>query len=353
MIAPVISCIGIVSALLASSAHTHPHPLKTPAVSRVKKISPVKISGKKTVKPQKAAIASKKKTLPEPANNNIPENTPAAATSSMVVDAHPALWMIHKNNTTIYLFGTIHMLDPRYSWFKNHVRDAFEQSSELVIETKAPPADQVQAIVSELATDKSGLPLEKRLPPALNRRVQAELAHFHIAKNSMDRFSPWFVAVTLTLLHYQKSGIKTMAGVEPVLIAQAQSEAKNIGELEDFKQQLSFLSNLSSADQISFLQSSLEEDEQSSFIIRLLIKAWAGGDEDRLANIVNQNLSQIPHLQTILLENRNRRWADWIENRLKTPGTVFMAVGAGHLGGAHSLRKILAERQIYAVRIAN
>ncbi|HCE37278.1 MAG TPA: TraB/GumN family protein, partial [Zymomonas mobilis] len=59
MIAPVISCIGIVSALLASSAHTHPHPLKTPAISRVKKISPVKISGKKTVKPQKATVASK------------------------------------------------------------------------------------------------------------------------------------------------------------------------------------------------------------------------------------------------------------------------------------------------------
>ncbi|TQL17774.1 hypothetical protein FBY58_1377 [Zymomonas mobilis] len=345
MITPIISCIGILSALLAASAHPQPHRIQ--AASRVKKISSAKTPAKKPV-----AVVAKGK-LPAPANNNHPENTPTAATSSVVVDAHPALWMIHKNNTTIYLFGTIHMLDPRYSWFNHHVREAFEQSSELVIETKAPPADQVQAIVSELATDKSGLPLEKRLPPALNRRVQAELTRFHMPKNSMDHFSPWFVAVTLTLLHYQKSGIKTMAGVEPVLISQAQSEAKNIGELEDFKQQLSFLSNLSSADQISFLQSSLEEDEQSSFIIRLLIKAWASGDEDRLANMVNQTLGQIPHLQTILVENRNRRWADWIENRLKTPGTVFMAVGAGHLGGNYSLRKILAERQIYAVRIAN
>ncbi|AEI38514.1 MAG: TraB/GumN family protein [Zymomonas mobilis subsp. pomaceae] len=349
MITPIISCIGIVSALLAASEHPYAirqHALHSTA-TRFKKTS--------TAQSSKSYKSISGKTIAQLSSTEIVQALPASESKpdSIIIDAHPALWMIHKNNTTIYLFGTIHLLDPRYDWFNRHIKEAFEQSSELVIETKAPPADQVQAIVSELALNKSGKPLPKRLPIALTRRIEAELTRFHMPKNSLDRFEPWFVAVTLTMLHYQKSGIKTLSGVEPILIAKAQSEAKNINELEDFKQQLSFLANLSPADQEVFLRSSLEEDEQSSFIIRLLIKAWAAGDENRLANIVNQNMSQLPHLQNILLEERNRHWAAWIENRLKTPGTVFLAVGAGHLGGAKNLRSILAEHQIYPVRIDN
>ena len=40
-----------------------------------------------------------------------------------------------------------------------------------------------------------------------------------------------------------------------------------------------------------------------------------------------------PQLRTILLERRNLNWSRWLESRLARPGTILVAVGAGHLVG--------------------
>ena len=52
-----------------------------------------------------------------------------------------------------------------------------------------------------------------------------------------------------------------------------------------------------------------------------------------------------------LLTSRNANWAGWIENRLEQPGTVFIAVGAGHLAGAGSVQEQLEDRGLEVRRI--
>jgi len=52
-----------------------------------------------------------------------------------------------------------------------------------------------------------------------------------------------------------------------------------------------------------------------------------------------------------LLWQRNRTWADWVQKRLETPGTVFVAVGAGHLAGAKSVQADLAAKGIHVSRV--
>ena len=51
-----------------------------------------------------------------------------------------------------------------------------------------------------------------------------------------------------------------------------------------------------------------------------------------------------PRLRHILLVKRNATWTDWLAKRLDKPGTVLVAVGAGHLTGPSSVRTMLAER---------
>ena len=48
---------------------------------------------------------------------------------------------------------------------------------------------------------------------------------------------------------------------------------------------------------------------------------------------------------------RNARWADWIAKRMDQPGTVFIAVGAGHLAGDHSVQTLLAKKHLTVTRI--
>ena len=42
---------------------------------------------------------------------------------------------------------------------------------------------------------------------------------------------------------------------------------------------------------------------------------------------------------------------EWVDERLDEPGTVFMAVGAGHLSGNKSVPDLLAERGIATSRV--
>jgi uncharacterized protein YbaP (TraB family) len=58
-----------------------------------------------------------------------------------------------------------------------------------------------------------------------------------------------------------------------------------------------------------------------------------------------------PVLHKRLLTDRNARWAQWIDGRLKQPGTVFVAVGAGHLAGSDSVQRQLRKRGIKVRRV--
>jgi uncharacterized protein YbaP (TraB family) len=58
-----------------------------------------------------------------------------------------------------------------------------------------------------------------------------------------------------------------------------------------------------------------------------------------------------PDTYRMLFTERNARWADWIAGRMQTPGTVFVAVGAGHLAGQDSLLVRLAEHGIPSQRV--
>jgi uncharacterized protein YbaP (TraB family) len=53
--------------------------------------------------------------------------------------AAPALWVLHDADTTIYLFGTVHMLPRDLDWNRGPVRQGFDKSDTLVTELVLPP----------------------------------------------------------------------------------------------------------------------------------------------------------------------------------------------------------------------
>src|SRR5438874_3238595 len=67
--------------------------------------------------------------------------TPAGTVASVPAD-QPAMFVVRDADTTVYIFGTFHALDGRSQWFDRQVRNAFEQSDELVLETLVPEGPQ-------------------------------------------------------------------------------------------------------------------------------------------------------------------------------------------------------------------
>ena len=275
-----------------------------------------------------------------------------ACAETPLPDADPALWVVKDADTTLYLFGTVHILDGKKAWFNDAVKTAYDASEEVVLEVVMPsdPA-QIQAAVMKLAASDDPTPLSERLDPETAKKLAEELAKLGVPAAAFDKLDPWFVATALASIRFQQEGLTPQHGVEHVLTKAARADGKTLGELESFEWQMNLFENLPPDLQLAMLESSLEQMSEFDALNAKMMSAWASGDIDALAALMNEAMKETPELGRILLTERNARWAEWIDTRLDSPGTTFVAVGAGHLGGDESVQAMLAKRGIETTRV--
>ena len=275
---------------------------------------------------------------------------PAAAETTVKIK--PALWAVKDADTTVYLFGTVHVLKPGLSWFDGAVQKAFDTSDELVLELVLPD-DQAEVAKATLpmAMDQSGKPLPQKLDPETLAAYQATLTGLGLPANAFDAFEPWFAGVTLSVLPLTMHGYDPNQGVEKQLTAKAKAGAKPISGFETLTEQLGFFDTLPEVEQVSFLKSVVKDIDKLGPQLDKMVLLWGKGDPDGLAVTMNESMEATPELAKTLLFDRNARWADQIKTRMDKPGTVFVAVGAGHLAGEKSVQDYLAERGLKAQRI--
>ncbi|MGK6323233.1 TraB/GumN family protein [Sphingomonas sp. DT-51] len=276
------------------------------------------------------------------------QRVPAPAAAG---EADPALWVVKDKDTTIYLFGTIHVLKPGLSWFDEGVKKAFDQSQTLVLEMVEPDAATSQRIVAAKAFAPAGSVLTTQLPPNYRPAFAKAMSEGGITAAAYDRMRPWFAAVTLSLLPMQKLGYQAANGPETVLTQAARAAGKQVVGLETFEGQLGIFDTLSPPAQLQLLESTLDELPTAERTFDTLVSAWSHGDPDGVAQEMNESLKDSPEVAKALLVDRNKRWAAWIAERMKQPGTVFVAVGAGHLAGAQSVQAQLGAYRLKAVRV--
>lgn len=254
-----------------------------------------------------------------------PSTAPAAAPLAPVAGASPALFVVRDADTTVYLFGTFHALDGRSDWFNDKVRSAFERSNELILETIIP---------------------EGPLPSAQARRP---FGAPQVASSAS------FLATTRMAINAGKAqGMQVNNGADMVLRQTAEIEGKPVAGLETIESQLAMFSRMAaiapSAPQaapgpagapMASLAKSMA-DMQS---------AWKRGDQTVFVNMLAELDRASPAAYKMLFTDRNGRWADWVAARMQTPGTVFVAVGAGHLAGKDSVLVKLGQRGIPSRRV--
>jgi uncharacterized protein YbaP (TraB family) len=82
-----------------------------------------------------------------------------------------------------------------------------------------------------------------------------------------------------------------------------------------------------------------------------MVDRWNQGDPGPIEAVVGAVRTQSPEAYRQLFADRNMAWAGWISKRLEQPGTVFVAVGTGHLVGSDSVQAKLAGAGIRTGRI--
>ena len=275
---------------------------------------------------------------------------PAAAQTSMV---RPALWSVRDDDTTIFLFGTVHVLKPGVQWFDGGVKRAFDGSDELVLEILEPTDPQAMATtMAQAAMARDGIKLSDRLSPDLRQRYQAAMTANGLPWQMFEAFNPWMAGMALSVQPLEKLGYQAELGAEKTLTVAAKAAGKRVSALETVEQQLGYFAGLPMAQQVKFLGATVDglPDMDSQFA--RLIRHWQQGDPERLAQEMNESLEATPELAQVLLIDRNIKWAQWIKGRLAQPGTVFVAVGAGHLAGKGSVQDQLEQIGLGSVRVS-
>lgn len=274
---------------------------------------------------------------------------PPAAVAT--VDADPALWVVKDKDTTIYLFGTVHALKPGLSWFDEAVKAAFDKSDALVLEMVMPDPAAMQAIMMQKGMD-SGTPLSQKIPAADRDAYTKAVAEIGAPPGAMEHLKPWLAAAEFSVAPLVKLGYAPANGPEAVLTAAAKAANKPVLGMETAEQQFGYLDGLSQPAQIAFLTSAIKDMPKLGDEMREMVADWSKGNPDALAKILNEDLTHQAELKQTLLIDRNARFAAWIEQRMKQPGTVFVAVGAGHLAGDGSVQADLARTyKLRAVRV--
>ena len=266
-------------------------------------------------------------------------------------DADPALWVVRDADTTIYLFGTIHVLKPGLSWFDEGVKAAFDASQQVVLEIVTPDPQAMQALVMAQGMTRDGPTLTQKLPEKKRAAYLKALADLGLPQAGFDRMQPWFAATNLSLIPLMKMGYDPTNGPERVITEAAGQAGKPVIGLETAEQQIGYFGSLSQGAQVTFLTSTVAEMPKLSTTMSRMVDQWAAGNPAALGRTLNEGMRDSPEVARVLLVDRNKRWAKWIEQRLAQPGTVFIAVGAGHLAGGDSVQAQLAHDHVRAVRV--
>ena len=244
----------------------------------------------------------------------------------------PALFVVRDTDTTVYIFGTFHALDGRSEWFNDDVRNAFERSGELVLETLVPegPAKPAPAFTAATA------------PPLGALRVTPSAS---------------FLTTTRMAISAGRSqGMQVDNGADMVLRHVAEAEGKPVEGLETLESQLNMFNRMpatapSAAPRAGDPVDDPKAMQSLSKAMTDMQSAWKRGDQSVFVRMLEQLNRASPDTYRVMFTERNGRWADWIAGRMQTPGTVFVAVGAGHLAGHDSLLVRLAQLGIESARV--
>jgi uncharacterized protein YbaP (TraB family) len=149
-------------------------------------------------------------------------------------------------------------------------------------------------------------------------------------------------------------GMQVGNGADMVLRHAAQAEGKPVEGLETLESQIDMFAKLSAPKAASGSPQPAAPLRPMPNLSKSMVdmqSAWKRGDQAVFVHMLGQLEQGSPETYRMMFTERNARWADWIRARMQTPGTVFVAVGAGHLAGKDSVLARLGDLGIYSARL--
>jgi len=258
-----------------------------------------------------------------------------AACSLAREPATPPMWRVSDGDTTIWLVGSIHLLPPRVDWRSATVDRAIDAADTLVLETDPTAPSDFDAVAKA-----PGLPpLAKRVGADRQQALARAIERTGQPSDAFDAYKDWAAAAMLATGDALDSRATAPDGVDAQLWRAFRGKQRVALERPD--DQLRALGMLPPQLQARMLDETLDGADYDA-----TYDAWATGD---LAAI--DKVAPSKELRPFLVTAANRRWTDWIAARMRRPGKLLIAVGAGHLAGTDSMPDLLKAKGLKVERV--
>ena len=268
-------------------------------------------------------------------------------------DAAPALWVVKDANSEIYLFGTLHALEPGAQWRTAAYDAAYAQATTVWFEADLQGGDPqaVGRIVARYGVDPARR-LSEKLPPD---QVQALGRQVDLAR--IDHLRPWAAAMMLSMQPMLSRGVSVEAGADLTMTRAARDAAKTVRTFETLEDQARLFAGLSEPVELRYLSEVIRERGAPRRLTLhpgegSLEQAWLAGDMGRLGpRLIGDMRAENPDFYEALLTRRNLAWADTLTREMAGGGVELVNVGALHMVGADGLPALMAARGFTVERV--
>jgi uncharacterized protein YbaP (TraB family) len=280
----------------------------------------------------------------------------------------PFLWRVDGAGAPAYLFGTIHVPDPRVLTLAPPVKEAFARAGAVYTEipldlgTEVALGEQLLLGSHTRLRDIIGEPLFQRLTGVVSQSLAAKLPPEGVSLlvGMLDRLKPWAAMAQVALIDYLPDLAAGRQALDAALYADARAAKKTVGGIESLVEQVAAFEAFTLPEQTELLRSALDdlERDRAKGITPAdrLVTAYRAGNLDALSALLDDG-TEDPVLarkfRDKLVVERNARMAKRIATIRRTRPTEvqFFAIGALHMAGNDGVPALLARDGFTVTRV--
>lgn len=278
----------------------------------------------------------------------------AALALQATATADPAVWrMTGERGSEVTLLGSMHVLRQSDYPLPAAVDELIERADVIVMEIDLDDIDAAtqQRVILGTATLPQGTVLANVVDADVYRLVQQTSSQLGIDLKLLERFEPWFLAVTLLDQGMRKFGYQAERGIEQHVLGEAQRTRKEIVGLETLEFQIGIFDSLPPQQQQAMLEQTLAELDEAETALSAMVAAWRDGELESLSAELLDDFDEFPGLYDTLVTNRNATWVGALEKYLQDGHRYLVVVGALHLVGRNNVIDMLTARGHEVVRL--
>ena len=266
---------------------------------------------------------------------------PAPGTPQTAAPGKHMLFRVRgSTGATLYLLGSVHLLDPQAGKLPAEVDSAFAHAKTVAFETSIDSVQMRAAEVMMRGQYSGGATLRSSLSPAGLAKADSVLKLYGLTVDQVNGFKPWLVSILMTQMVIQKAKFEAQYGVDMQLNARAKQANKPVMGLESVDFQMGMFDRIPPADQERMITTLIGPDS-SARVLAQIKDAWLAGDAAMLDSLLNRAEGESPTFLSIMVTERNKSWIPKIEELLKGKDDALVVVGAAHLVGPQGVLSLL------------